>query len=88
MESTRYVLLICQVIVCLRTPLSYYFCQVIQTKYTIGMEHEEVPASVEIVRDKLTRSLPAILPDVIDELKVAVGDYMPAQGDGDYSIRL
>ena len=53
------------------------------------MEHEEFPgANVEIVRDKLTRSLPAILPDVIDELKVAVGDYMPAQGDGDYSIRL
>ena len=30
------------------------------------------------------RSLPAVLPHVIDELSVAVPDYIPAKGDGEH----
>ena len=51
-------------------------------KYTIGMGTEDLPANTEIIRDKLTRLLPALLLDVLDEFKVAVWDYIPAQGDG------
>ncbi|KAI0329481.1 cytochrome P450 [Cubamyces sp. BRFM 1775] len=51
----------------------------IQTKFTIGHETHLDPYHVDIIRDKLTRSLAAVLPDVIDELTVAVHEYIPAK---------
>ncbi|KAJ8464090.1 hypothetical protein ONZ51_g9826 [Trametes cubensis] len=52
----------------------------IQTKYTIGDTTRD-PFHVDIIRDKLTRSLPSVLPGVIDELTVAVREYIPVEGD-------
>ncbi|KAI0741267.1 cytochrome P450 [Daedaleopsis nitida] len=53
----------------------------IQTKYTLGRETSEDPYHVDIIREKLTRTLPAVLPDVIDELKVAVQEHIPTADD-------
>ena len=56
--------------------------QIVQTKYTIGSDHEETPHVVDIVRDKLTRALPTIFPEVVDELSSAFADHIPAKNDG------
>ena len=51
-------------------------------KYTVGVHPEETHANVDIVRDKLTRSLPSIFPALMDEVRYAVGEYIPAKEDG------
>ena len=51
-------------------------------KYTVGVHHEETPANVEIIRDKLTRSLPSIFPVMMDEVRYAMGKYIPTTEDG------
>ena len=51
-------------------------------KYTLGRASRDDPYHVDIIREKLMRSLTAVLPDVIDELSVAVPEYIPAKGDG------
>ena len=51
-------------------------------KYTIGTEISDDPYHLDIIKEKLTRTLPAVLPRVIDELKVAVQDHIPTQGEG------
>ncbi|KAI0368877.1 cytochrome P450 [Pilatotrama ljubarskyi] len=50
---------------------------IIQTKYTLGPEPEQDPYHVDIIREKLTRSLPLLLPEVVDELKLAVPEHIP-----------
>ena len=35
------------------------------------------PYHVDIVRDKLTRQIPAVLPDVVDELSMVLPEYIP-----------
>ena len=35
------------------------------------------PYHVDIVRDKLTRMIPLVLPDVVDELAVVLPEYIP-----------
>ena len=37
---------------------------------------------VDIIKEKLMRTLVAVLPDVIDELSSAVPDYIPTRGEG------
>ncbi|KAI0774403.1 cytochrome P450 [Fomes fomentarius] len=54
---------------------------IVQLKYTIGTETTEDPYHIDIIKEKLTRTLPAVLPEVIDELKVAVHQYIPANDD-------
>ena len=51
-------------------------------KYTVGHEALDDPYHIDIIKEKLTRTLPAILPDVIDELKLAVPAYIPTKDDG------
>ena len=51
-------------------------------KYTVGVYHEETHLNVEVIRDKLTRSIPAIFPAIMDELKVAIEEHIPAKEDG------
>ena len=53
-----------------------------QSKYTIGRDPIVNGYHVGIIKDKLTRTLGTILPDVIDELTAAVQEYIPVQGDG------
>ncbi|CDO73010.1 hypothetical protein BN946_scf185007.g64 [Trametes cinnabarina] len=52
-----------------------------QIRHTFGPETDEDPYHVDIIREKLTRSIPAILPDVIDELNLAVPERIPAKSD-------
>ncbi|KAI0673763.1 cytochrome P450 [Trametes maxima] len=53
----------------------------IQLKHTLNPDIEGDPYHVDIIKEKLTRSVPAILPDVIDELNLAVPQHIPAKGD-------
>ncbi|PIL33520.1 cytochrome P450 [Ganoderma sinense ZZ0214-1] len=54
---------------------------VIRTRYTLGPEWLNDPYHVDIIKEKLMRTLPVVLPDVIDELTYAVPDYIPATED-------
>ncbi|KAJ3007828.1 hypothetical protein NUW54_g3393 [Trametes sanguinea] len=47
-------------------------------KYMLGYETVHDQYHVDLVREKLTRSIPLILPDVIDELRLAVSEHIPA----------
>ena len=40
------------------------------------------PFHTDIIKEKLTRNLPNVLPDLIDELTHAVPDYIPANETG------
>ncbi|KAI0640085.1 cytochrome P450 [Trametes polyzona] len=53
----------------------------IQADYTLGPETVLDAYHVDLIRDKLTRSLPALLPEVIDELSLAVPEYIPNNGE-------
>ncbi|KAI0741599.1 cytochrome P450 [Daedaleopsis nitida] len=53
----------------------------IQTQFTLGRETLDDPYHIDIIKDKLMRSLVAVVPDVIDELSVAVPEHIPVQGD-------
>ncbi|KAH9849220.1 cytochrome P450 [Lenzites betulinus] len=50
-----------------------------QTKYTLGEATHEDPYHVEVIRDKLTRGLPAVFPDVIEELTLAIHEHIPTK---------
>ncbi|KAJ8454435.1 hypothetical protein ONZ51_g13027 [Trametes cubensis] len=65
------------------TELSFHQAagEFVQTRYTVGHEAHRDPYHVNIVREKLTRNLPAILPDIMDELTVAVHEHIPMNDD-------
>nr|VWO97080.1 Uncharacterized protein [Ganoderma boninense] len=48
-----------------------------QIRFTVGREMLDDPYHVDIVRDKLTRQIPAVLPDVVDELSMVLPEYIP-----------
>ncbi|KAI8990629.1 cytochrome P450 [Trametes punicea] len=52
-----------------------------QIRHTFGPQTHDDPYHVDIIREKLTRSVPAILPDVVDELALAVPQHIPAKSD-------
>ncbi|TBU62546.1 cytochrome P450 [Dichomitus squalens] len=54
---------------------------VVQMKYSIGHETFEDPYHINMVKEKLTRTLPVILPDAVDELKLTVPECIPAKTD-------
>ncbi|KAH9895713.1 cytochrome P450 [Cubamyces lactineus] len=54
----------------------------IQIEYTVGHEAHSDPYHIDIVREKLTRNLPTVLPEIMDELAVAMHEYIPAKEDG------
>lgn len=56
--------------------------QFLQLKHTLTRESIDDPYHVEIIREKLMRSLAVVLPNVIDELAVAVQDCIPINGNG------
>ena len=51
--------------------------------YTLGPQFNADPYHVDVIRNKLTRALPLILPEVIDELGVVIPKCIPAKGDGE-----
>ncbi|EIW64803.1 cytochrome P450 [Trametes versicolor FP-101664 SS1] len=62
--------------------------QFVQTKYTLGEDVHNDPFHADIIRDKLARGLPAVLPDVIDELTVATREHIPTEGDAWLSVNV
>ncbi|KAI0654468.1 cytochrome P450 [Cubamyces menziesii] len=56
--------------------------QTLQTIYTMGADVHYDPYHIPLVRDKLTRNLPVIVPDVIDEVTVAFQEYIPGNNGG------
>lgn len=61
---------------------SLYGTQLTQMRILLSDEARTDHANIEIIREKLTRSLPAIFPEVIDELAVAVSDHVSTKGEG------
>ena len=58
-------------------------------RFTIGRDTINDPYHIGIIKDKLMRSLAVVLPDVIDELSVAVPEYIcPPKDDGAFLCRL
>lgn len=52
-------------------------------KHTTGRGATDDPYHIEIIREKLMRTLPAVLPDVLDELTLAVPAFIPTRGNGE-----
>ena len=55
----------------------------LNSRYTIGRTWIDDPYHVDIIRERLMRTLPVVLPDVLDELTLAVPDHIPVNGDGE-----
>ncbi|KAI8990628.1 cytochrome P450 [Trametes punicea] len=53
----------------------------LQISYTFGPQTRQDPYHVDVLKEKFTRSVPAILPDVVDELTLAVPQHIPADSD-------
>ncbi|KAH9921475.1 cytochrome P450 [Epithele typhae] len=53
----------------------------LQFTHTLGRQSLDDSFHIDIIRDKLMRTLPVVLPDVIDELSYAVPDYIPTAGE-------
>ena len=56
--------------------------QVVQISWIFGHEFHTDPYHIDLIKEKLTRSLPAVLPDVVDELRSAIPQYIPTHGGG------
>ncbi|KAI0684429.1 cytochrome P450 [Earliella scabrosa] len=54
--------------------------EVLQLRHTLGPGVDD-QFHVAVVRDKLTRNLAALYPDVLDEITVAFNEYIPAKED-------
>ncbi|OCH95706.1 cytochrome P450 [Obba rivulosa] len=55
--------------------------ELLQSKWTLGLEVHKDPYHITLVREKLTRSLTVLLPEVLDELDLAIKEFIPVQGD-------
>ena len=64
-----------------RTCTLRYALQVLQLRHTLGPGVDD-QFHVAVVRDKLTRNLAALFPDVLDEVQAAFAEYVPAKEDG------
>ncbi|TBU58191.1 cytochrome P450 [Dichomitus squalens] len=53
----------------------------LQITWILGPEPHDDPYHIDLIKDKLTRSLPAVLPDVVDELRSAMPWYIPTHGN-------
>ena len=56
-------------------------------KHILARQSIDDPYHVDIIRDKLMRMLPAVLPNLIDELAVTVPDCIPIDGHGAYCFQ-
>ncbi|KAI0828878.1 cytochrome P450 [Trametes gibbosa] len=59
-----------------------YSADLMQLRYTLGPETQDDPYLIDLIKEKLARNVYAILPDVVDELALAVSQYIPAKTDG------
>ena len=56
--------------------------EIFNIRHTLGRSWLEDPYHVHVVRERLTHTLPEYLPDVLDELMLAVSDHIPAHHGG------
>lgn len=56
--------------------------QLVQTKYTIAPNVIDMPIHIAVIKGPLTRNIASLLPDVVDEIRVATEDSIPIHGDG------
>ena len=57
-----------------------------QFRYTVGKDSLDDPYHVGILREKLPRALPKMLPDIVDEMALAIDEYIPTTGRGRSSL--
>ncbi|KAI1791206.1 cytochrome P450 [Ganoderma leucocontextum] len=55
-----------------------------QVRFTVGRETLDDPYHVDVIRDKLTRMIPAVLPDVVDELSMVLPEYIATGSTDDW----
>ncbi|TBU43931.1 cytochrome P450 [Dichomitus squalens] len=53
----------------------------LQIQYILGCEPRDDPYHVDLISGKLTRTLSAILPELLDELRVSLPEYVPTHDD-------
>lgn len=53
------------------------------TKYTLGPVVHENPYHIPVIREKLTRHIASVFPDIMDELALAFSEFIPAKADGE-----
>ena len=51
-------------------------------KHITGRDLTDDPYHIDIIKEKLMRTLPAVLPDVLDELTSAVPTFIPTRENG------
>ena len=56
--------------------------QLVQGKYTIAKESHENPIHVQVIRGPFTRNIGALIPDVAEEVALAMDNAVPKTGDG------
>ena len=56
--------------------------QTLQSRYIFEPSVLADEYHVDVVKEKLTRSLPTVLPDVIDEVTIAIKDHISTREDG------
>lgn len=55
--------------------------QILDLPFILG-RHANDRSHASFIREQLVRMVPAILPDVIDEINLAVPESIPARDDG------
>ncbi|KAI8989894.1 cytochrome P450 [Trametes punicea] len=61
--------------------------QILQLRHTLGPSADDL-SHVPVVRDKLTRSLQLLCPEVVDEVSTAFQEYIPAKEDEWVGVRI
>ncbi|KAL4070778.1 cytochrome P450 [Scleroderma citrinum] len=51
----------------------------LQVKYTFGLEAQEHPYHVQVIRDHLKRNLSELFPSVFEEIRLSLNDVIPLQ---------
>ncbi len=57
-------------------------------RHTAGNEVFDDPYQVGVIKEKLTWTLPVIFSDVAEEVKLALLDHVPTNGDGEQLVHL
>ncbi|EMD42274.1 hypothetical protein CERSUDRAFT_79865 [Gelatoporia subvermispora B] len=57
--------------------------ELLQSKWTLGLEVHKDPYHITLVRERLTRSLTVLLPEVLDEMELAIKEIIPVK-DGEW----
>ena len=66
----------------LKPPLLMMCVQLAFTKYSLGRQIHTNPHHVFVVREKFDRQLASIFPDVLDEMRAALSEFIPANTNG------